>query len=280
MRRHLGRKIGYQAFIHVMLAIFLVSALFPVYWMINTSLKTDSEIYLKVPTFIPKDPTLAAYDRLLTKTAFPQGLWNSLFLAITVSLITIFFSMLASYAIARLKFKGSRIMSRSVLYTYLMPRTLLFIPLYILAVSMGINNSRFGLIIVYPTFTIPYAMWMLIAYFKTVPAEIEESAMIDGCGSWRLMFRIFFPLVVPGIVSTFIFCFTLCWNEYLYALIMISDSSLKTFPIILSDLMADDVYAWGPLMAGSVISCIPILLVYSISSSRLTSGMMMGSVKG
>jgi multiple sugar transport system permease protein len=171
-------------------------------------------------------------------------------------------------------------MSRSVLYTYLMPRTLLFIPLYIMAVSLGINNSRLGLIIIYPTFTIPYAMWMLIAYFKTVPREIEESAMIDGCDAWGIMFKIFFPLVIPGIVSTFIFCFTLCWNEYLYTLVMVSERTLKTFPIVLAEMMTDDVYAWGPLMAGSAISCIPIVIIYSLSSSKVTAGLTMGSIKG
>ena len=281
MKKHIqGRKIAYNVFIHALLIIFLVVALFPIYWMLNTSFKTDAELYRRIPTFFPKNPSIAGYVRLFDRTAFLQGLINSIKYALTVSLITIFFCMLAAYSIARLKFKGSRIMSRSVLYAYLMPRTLMFIPMYLLAAGLGILNTRLALIIIYPTFTIPYALWMLIAYFRTVPVEIEESAIIDGCGPWRLMFSVFFPLVIPGIVSTFIFCFTLCWNEYLYALLMVTDSTLKTFPLILSDLMVDDLYAWGALMAGSVISCVPILLMYSILSSRLTSGLTVGSVKG
>ena len=176
--------------------------------------------------------------------------------------------------------KGRSVLSRGVLYTYLLPRTMLFIPLYMLAVKLHITNSLFGLGLVYPTFTIPYAMWMLIAYFKTVPREVEEAAVVDGCGPWKLMTTIFFPLAIPGIVSTLIFCFTLCWNEYLYSVVMINDSFYKTFPTMLSELIVDDIFAWAPLMAGSLISCIPILILYSISSKNLTSGFTAGSVKG
>lgn len=265
---------------YLVLTIFLVFSLFPIYWMLNTSLKSNAEIYEKVPTFFPREIRVDAYKRLLFETGFPRALWNSVLIASVVSLMTIFVSMLASYAITRTNLKGRFFMSRCVLYTYLLPRTMLFIPLYMLAVKLGINNSLFGLGIIYPTFTIPYAMWMLIAYFKTVPKEVEEAAVIDGCGPWKLMFQVFFPLVVPGIVSTLIFCFTLCWNEYLYSLIMINDSAFKTFPTMLSELIVDDIFAWAPLMAGSLISCIPILVVYTFSSKNLTGGFTDGSVKG
>lgn len=265
---------------YAVLVIFLIFSLFPIYWMLNTSLKSDTEIYEKIPTFVPREIKFDAYRRLLFETSFPRALTNSIILATVVSLVTIIFCMLAAYAITRTKIRGRSAMSRGVLYTYLLPRTMLFIPLYILAVKMGINNSLFGLGLIYPTFTIPYAMWMLIAYFKTVPVEVEEAALVDGCGPWRLMFRVFFPLVIPGIVSTLIFCFTLCWNEYLYSVIMINDSLYKTFPTMLSELIVDDVFAWAPLMAGSLISCIPILILYSVSSRNLTSGFTAGSVKG
>lgn len=265
---------------YLVLMVFVVCSLFPIYWMLNTSLKSDTEIYEKIPTFFPRDIKPDAYHRLLFETTFPRALFNSILVATIVSLATIFVCMLASYAITRTKMAGRFAMSRGVLYTYLLPRTMLFIPLYMLAVKMGINNSLFGLGLIYPTFTIPYAMWMLIAYFKTVPKEVEEAGVMDGCGPWRLMFRVFFPLVIPGIVSTLIFCFTLCWNEYLYSVIMINDSAFKTFPTMLSDLIVDDVFAWAPLMAGSLISCLPILAVYSLASKNLTSGFTDGSVKG
>lgn len=265
---------------YAVLVVFLIFSLFPIYWMLNTSLKSDTEIYEKIPTFIPREIKFDAYHTLFFETGFLRALTNSIVLATVVSLVTIFFSMLAAYAISRTRMKGRNMLSRCVLYTYLLPRTMLFIPLYMIAVKMGINNSLFGLGLIYPTFTIPYAMWMLIAYFKTVPIEVEEAARVDGCGPWKLMFEVFFPLVVPGIVSTLIFCFTLCWNEYTYSLIMINDSIFKTFPTMLTDLIVDDVFAWAPLMAGSLISCIPILILYSFSSRNLTGGFTAGSVKG
>lgn len=268
-----------QTLCYIVLVLVIVLALFPVYWMLNTSFKTDTEIYLKIPTFFPKEFVTKAYHTLFFDTPFLQSIRNSFIVSVAVSIFTIFFSMLASYAIARMKVRGSGLISRCVLYTYLMPRNLLFIPLYMLVARFGLSGKTGSLLLVYPTFTIPYAMWMMIAYFKTVPRELEESALIDGCNRWQVMFKIFFPLTVPGIVSTFIFCFTLCWNEYLYALVMITDSASKTFPIMLSDMMIDDMFAWGPLMAGSVLSCVPVLLLYSLSSTQITGGITSGAVK-
>lgn len=264
---------------YILLTCVVVIALFPVYWMINTSFKTDTEIYLKNPTFFPKNFVTDAYYELFLETPFLRCIWNSTYVSIIVSALSIFFSMLASYSITRLRVRGSKMLSKCVLYTYLMPRNLLFIPLFMLVSALGISGSTGSLILIYPTFTIPYAMWMMIAYFKTVPKELEEAALIDGCSRWQVMFKIFFPLTIPGIVSTFIFCFTMCWNDYLYALVMITDSASKTFPLMLTSLMIDDVFAWGPLMAGAVLSCIPVLILYSFSSTRLTGGLTAGAVK-
>lgn len=264
---------------YILLAVVIVIALFPVYWMINTSFKTDTEIYLKTPTFFPKNFVTDAYYELFTETPFLQCIWNSTYVSVIVSVLTIFFSMLASYSITRLNVKGSKVISKCVLYTYLVPRNLLFVPLFMLISAIGMSGTTGSLILVYPTFTIPYAMWMMIAYFKTVPMELEEAALIDGCSRWQVMFRIFFPLTIPGIVSTFIFCFTMSWNDYLYALIMITDSANKTFPLMLTSLMIDDVFAWGPLMAGSVLSCVPVLILYSVSSTKITGGLTAGAVK-
>lgn len=266
-------------FQYIMLALVIIVALFPVYWMINTSFKTDTEIYLKNPTFFPKNFVTDAYYELFVDTPFLRCIWNSTYVSLIVSALSIFFSMLASYSITRLHVKGSKTISKCVLYTYLMPRNLLFIPLFMLVSAMGISGSTGSLILIYPTFTIPYAMWMMIAYFKTVPMELEEAALIDGCSRWQVMFKIFFPLTIPGIVSTFIFCFTMSWNDYLYALIMITDSASKTFPLMLTSLMIDDVFAWGPLMAGSVLSCVPVLVLYSFSSVKITGGLTAGAVK-
>lgn len=264
---------------YILLISVIVIALFPVYWMINTSFKADTEIYLKNPTFFPKNFVTDAYYELFFETPFLRCIWNSTYVSVIVSALSIFFSMLASYSITRMHVKGSKIISKCVLYTYLMPRNLLFIPLFMLVSALGLSGSTESLILIYPTFTIPYAMWMMIAYFKTVPMELEEAALIDGCSRWQVMFKIFFPLTIPGIVSTFIFCFTMSWNDYLYALIMLTDSASKTFPLMLTSLMIDDVFAWGPLMAGSVLSCVPVLVLYSFSSTKITGGLTTGAVK-
>lgn len=273
------QKIMNKTLCYFVLAICLIAVLFPIYWMINTSFKSDTEIYLSNPTFFPKDIVLNGYKRLFLDTPFVRSIMNSLFVSLSVAVITVFFSMLASYSIARLNIKGGKTLSRCILYTYLVPKNLLFIPLYMLLSAVGIVGSRASLIFLYPTFTIPYAMWMMIAYFKTVPKEMEDAAKVDGCNHIKTMFLVFFPLARPGIVSTFIFCFTLAWNEYLYAFVMITDTGAKTFPLMLSELMIDDVFAWGPLMAGSILSCLPIFLIYIFASSHVTGGITAGGVK-
>ena len=275
----LRRKLLVNALKYAILLILLVTALFPVYWMLNTSLKTNNEIYRSIPTFFPELPSLDAYRELLYGTNFLQSAWNSFTIAMVVSVVSVFFSALASYAISRTNMRGAKAISRGILYTYLMPASLIFIPIYMLVNRLGIPRNQVGLMIIYPTHTIPYAMWMLIAYFRTVPREIEESAFVDGCGYLRCMFQIFFPLTIPGIVSTLIFSFTLSWNEYMYALVIVSDSTAKTFPLMLTDFMVDDTYAWGPLMAGSVLACVPILLIYTVFSRFVTGGLVAGSVK-
>ena len=273
------KKVINQVICYFVLALFLLAVLFPIYWIINTSLKSNTEIYLSNPTFFPQTLVFDGYRKLFLDTPFVQSIVNSFIVSLSVAVITVFFSMIASYSIARLNVRGGAALSKGILYTYLVPKNLLFIPLYIMISAIGIVGSRASLIFLYPTFTIPYSMWMLIAYFKTVPKEMEDAARVDGCGHLQTMFLVFFPLARPGIVSTFIFCFTLAWNEYLYAFVMITDSAAKTFPLMLSDLMIDDLFAWGPLMAGSFLSCLPIFLLYILASSQITGGITVGAIK-
>jgi multiple sugar transport system permease protein len=269
----------YRFFCYALLAVILAVSLFPIYWMLNTSFKLDKEIYLAVPTFYPHVFSLDGYITLFTKTSFLPSLYNSALVSLIVSILSVFFCMLAAYSISRLNVWGGRGFSKGVLYTYLLPRTLMFIPLYMMASKLKIAGSTIGLMIIYPTFTKPYSLWTLIPYFRTIPKEIEESALVDGGSLWCLMFQVFFPLCIPGIAATFIFCFTQCWNEYIYALVMITDSWARTFPLMLSGLMVDDIYAWGPLMAGAVLSCLPILFVYVLSSGKVIGGLTAGAVK-
>lgn len=274
-RRTFGQKLA----TYITLACLLVIALFPLYWMLNTSLKTNGEIYSITPTFWPKQLTLSGYEKLFTEKKFLNNIKNSLIVALTVSIVSIVVSVFAGYAIAKLRFTGKRLVSNGILYAYLMPRAVMFIPLYILVTSLGIGNSIYGLMLIYPTITIPYATWMMISYFQSIPDEIEEAAAIDGCSRLRTLLQIVFPLSAPGIAATFIFAFTLCWSEYLYALVIITDSAMKPITLGLSDMIVGDVYAWGPLMGGSMVASVPVVVLYLLVSKYMVSGLTMGGVK-
>lgn len=268
-----------QIVVYATLAILLIFALFPLYWMFNTSFKSNGEIYNMTPTFWPKHFTWSGYEKLLFEKNFLVNVKNSLFVSMVVAFASIIVSMLAAYAISKLQFTGRNLISRGILYAYLMPRAVLFIPLYMLVSAIGLNNSIWGLMIIYPTITIPYATWMLISYFRSIPVEIEEAAMIDGCTRARTMWNIIFPLSAPGIAATFIFAFTLCWSEYLYALVVVTKSADKPITLGLSDMIVGDVFAWGPLMGGSILASIPVIIMYLFTSKYMVSGMTVGGVK-
>jgi multiple sugar transport system permease protein len=276
----IDHRLTQRIILFLTLFILLLVALFPIYWMINTSLKTDSEIYNPIPTFWPKKVVLVAYQTLFLKTGFMIFLKNTIIVSSVVSFLSLFFSMLAAYAIVKFDFSGKRIFSKSILYAYLMPKPVMYIPLYMVTVFVGLANTLNGLILIYPTIIIPYATWMLIAYFKSIPDELEEAAFIDGCSRLRTMFIIAFPLAAPGIVATWIFSFTLCWGEYLYALTIVSNNAFKTISLGLADLIQDDIYAWGQLAAGSILASLPIVLMYMLASKYIVSGMTVGGVKG
>jgi multiple sugar transport system permease protein len=273
-------KMTRKTLTYATLFVFLLCALFPIYWMFITSIKTEMEVYNLVPTFWPQKIVWASYTTVFSDQKFVASLRNSLFVATVVSLITIVVSVLAAYAISKLKFLGRKVMSKSILYAYLMPRTVLFIPLYILVCKLGLNNNIFAMVLLYPTFTIPYATWMLISYFASIPKELEEAAVIDGCSKVGAMLRIIFPLSMPGIISTMIFSFTLCWSEYLYALVVLTDEMARTFPLALSNMIVADVFAWGPLMAGAMVATVPVTIMYMFASRYMISGMTLGGVKG
>jgi multiple sugar transport system permease protein len=265
--------------IAALLFILIVLALFPVYWTFNTSIKVQSEIYSMKPSLWPKAPTMQSYTDLLFKRDFLRSVGNSFLVSFVVSAGSVLLSALAGYAFARLKFRGSHIFSNGILYAYLMPRSILFIPLYVMVTRIGLKDNLAGLMVIYPTFTIPYATWMLTSYFRTIPLAIEEAAEIDGCGRLRSMLQVVFPLAAPGIAATGIFAFTLCWSEYMYALVVISKSELMTLTLALSNMVVADVYAWGPLMAGSIVATLPVLFLYLSMSKYMVSGLTIGAVK-
>lgn len=260
--------------------ILILFCIFPIYWMLITSLKTSTEIYKIVPTFWPQKLTLEGYVELFAEKGYIKNVANSILVSMIVAFGSIFISMPAAYAIARIKFKGRKHISKGILISYLMPRTVLFIPLYLLVTQLGLSNSLWGLVLVYPTITIPYATWMMISYFQSIPYDIEEAAIIDGCSRVQAMMKVCFPLAKPGVVSTLIFSYTLCWSEYLYALVIINKAEFKTIPLALADMVVGDVYAWGPLMGGSLIASIPVIILYLAFNRNMVGGMTAGGVKG
>lgn len=264
----------------VFLVVCLAVALFPIYWMINTSLKGQAEIYAKVPTLFPHELTMSAYEYLLTQTNFLSSLKNSLIIAIAVSVLSILVAYPVAYTLARVKFKGRKLFSKTVLFMYLLPTTILYIPLYMLVAKLSLTNTIWGLIVIYPTFTLPYVAWILIPHIAAVPQDLEEAARVDGCSRIGTMYKIVFPLALPGIISTTIFAFAMCWGEYMYALVNLTSSDVQTFPLVISGLIYGDMPPWNQLMAGGVLAGIPIIIIYMIASSGLVGGATDGGVKG
>lgn len=260
-------------------AVMLLVSLFPIYWMLNTSFKTQGEIYRQIPTLIPQEPTTEAYEYLYTGTEFLNSLKNSLLIAISVATFSILVAYPVSYAVARIKFRGRSLLTKSILITYLIPSSVLYIPLYMFLSNLKLTNSIYGLMLIYPTFTLPYVAWMLIPQVGSVPYEIEEASIIDGCNRWQAMMKIVLPLSFPGIISTFIVSFSMSWGEYLYALVNVSSSNQKTFPLVISGLIFGDIYPWGQIMAGAITACVPILLIYILASNFVVGGVTAGGVK-
>ena len=276
-RRRWG-KIG----THVLLVPFLLFALFPFYHMAMTSLKTDRELYDRhaVPLLIRQGPTVQHYVRLLTETQFLTWTKNSLlvtFLATTVSLVI---GTLAAYALARLKFVGVGGLGTAIFVTYLVPTSLLFLPLAQVVNWLGLGDSKWALVVTYPTFLVPFCTWLLIGYFRTVPKEVEECALVDGATRFQALWRIVLPIAVPGLVCAALFAFTLSWNEFIYALTFTSSSEEITASVgVTSELIRGDIYFWGQLMAGAMLGSIPIVILYVFFLDYYVSGLTAGALK-
>ncbi len=263
----------------VFIAVCLLCALLPIYWMLCTSLKTEGEIYSKVPTLFPHHLTFSAYTHLLTKTNFLNAMKNSLIVAASVSIFSIIIAYPTAYTLARTKFRGKQFLSKSVLFTYMLPTSVLYIPLYILVSRLGLTNTLWGLMLIYPTFTLPYVAWILIPHIAAIPMGLEEAAKMDGCSQFRIMYQIVFPLALPGIISTTIFAFAMCWGEYLYALVNLTSTSVQTIPLVISGLVFGDMPPWNQLMAAAIMACGPIVIIYMLASSSLVGGATAGGVK-
>lgn len=273
-REWIGRALSYAA-----LGIAVLIVLFPVYWMITTSLKLPREI-VRTPSLWPQVFTLNNYAILLNDKGFLLNIRNSLFVAGTVTLISLFISSFAAYSIMRFRYRFRGLIGRLILFAYLTPTSLLFIPLSILMARLGLGNSLHGLILVYLTFSLPLSTWLLSGYFRGVPRELEEQGMIDGLSRFGALVRIVLPLSAPGLAAVSIFTFTGAWNELLLALVLTTSESVRTAPLALNYLITSDVLPWGPLMAGAALSSLPLMILYFVAQRFMVQGLTAGSVKG
>jgi multiple sugar transport system permease protein len=267
--------------LYIPLFIILVVLLFPFYWMGLTSIKPDEQL-IDMNTYNPfwvVHPTFKHISKLLFETQYPRWLWNTMYVAVGATTLSIIASVLAAYAIVRLRFKGADTVGILIFFAYLVPPSILFIPLASVIQAYGLFDSPLSLILVYPTLLIPFSTWLLMGYFKTIPFELEECALIDGASRWQILVKIVVPLAIPGLISAFIFSFTLCWNEFIYALTFLQSTPNKTVPVaIVNEFVDGDVYKWGSLMAGALVGSLPLVILYAFFVEHYVSAMT-GAVK-
>jgi multiple sugar transport system permease protein len=263
----------------VLLAL-LVIVVFPFYWMTVTSFKGEEQMRSLVSMFWPRPLVLDNYRQLLGKTDFLAWYGNSVTVAVSSTLLAAAIGTIGAYALARLSFLGRAFMSSAVLITYLVPPSILFIPLYAQMRNLGLADSLAGLIAAYPSFTVPFVTWLLMGYFESIPLELEEAAMIDGATRFGAFRRVILPLAAPGVLAASLYAFTQAWNEFLYALVFITDVKLRTLPVGLSTFITGDVYGWGYLMAGAVLTTLPVIVAYIYLQRYMVEGLTAGSVKG
>ncbi len=266
--------------LYLPLLVFVVVLLFPFYWMAITAVKPDGELLSREGNpFWVVGPTLDHFRHLIFETQFPAWLWNTLLVSVVATFLSLTTSVLAAYAIERLRFRGSHHVGLAIFLAYLVPPSILFIPLAAIVYQLGLFDTRWALILTYPTFLVPFCTWLLMGYFRSIPFELEECALIDGATRWEILTRIVLPLAVPGLISAGIFAFTLSWNEFIYALTFVSSSEVKTLAVgVVTELVQGDVYQWGPLMAGALCGSLPVAIIYSFFVEYYVAGMT-GSVK-
>jgi len=274
---------GIRKLIHVYLplSIIMVVLIFPFYWMVLTSIKPDAQL-INMDKFNPfwvVEPTFKHIQKLLFESEYPRWLWNTMYVSVVATALSLFASVFAAYALVRIRFKGAELVGAMIFLAYLVPPSILFIPLATIIQAYGLFDSPMALILVYPTILIPFSTWLLMGYFKTIPYELEECALIDGATRLQILIKIILPLAVPGLISASIFSLTLCWNEFIYALTFVSSSEMKTVPIgVVTELVEGDVYHWGSLMAGALLGSLPVAVLYSFFVEHYVSGMT-GAVK-
>jgi len=277
-----GRQLGTRLLrLYLPLAVCLILMLFPFYWMVITSIKPNRELYSqKIMPLIVHQPTLKHYVDLLTETNFLTWTYNTMLVAIITTAVSLVLGTTMAYPLARMKFPGAAVVAIGVAATYLVPKPLLFIPMADIINRLGLGNTLTEVMLTYPTLLIPFSAWLLMGYFKSVPRELEEAARIDGASRVQAMTRIVLPLCTPGLLSAGIFAFTLAQNEFLYALIFLAKSEVRTVPVgVITELIRGDVFYWGQLMAAALLGSVPVAIIYSFFVDYYVAGLTAGSVK-
>jgi len=262
-----------------LLLFFLLWTVIPFLWMFMASIKTNKEIYSPEFTIFPKQVFLGHYADLLNGP-FMMWLRNSTIVSLTSTLLSLVLGSFGAYAITRLQFKGRKVIAVGLVGTYLLPASLLFIPLFQIIANLNMTDSIYGLMLVYPTFTLPFCTWLLMSYFRSIPVELEEAALIDGCGRLGVLFRIVLPLAAPALVVVALFSFTQGWNEFLYAFVFTSSTSSRTLTVGLTLMLGEDVFYWGKMMAGALLTALPPVIMYTLAQRLVIRGLTVGGVKG
>src|ERR1700746_1631440 len=262
--------------LYLPLGIIVFILLFPFYWMGLTSIKPDDQLLDldKYNPVVTLNPTLKHFHKLLFESYYPHWLWNTMYVAICATVLSIIASVFAAYAIVRLRYKGANLVGGLIFLAYLVPPSILFIPLATVVFQYGLFDSPLALILTYPTILIPFSTWLLMGYFKTIPFELGECALTAGGSRWQILVKIVLPLAIPGLISAFIFCFTLCWNEFISALTFLQSTQNKTVPVaIVNEFVDGDVYRWGALMAGALAGSLPLVILYAFFVGHYFSAM-------
>jgi multiple sugar transport system permease protein len=276
----LARERVQSAVSYAILLTLLLIVVFPFYWMTITSFKGETQMRSLASMFWPNPFSGENYAHLLGKTEFLGWYRNSIVVSVSSTLLATAIGTIGAYALARLRFLGRAFMASAVLITYLVPPSILFIPLYAQIRNLGMADSLTGLIVAYPSFTVPFVTWLLMGYFESIPEELEEAAMIDGATRFGAFRRVVLPLAAPGLLAAALYAFTQAWNEFLYALVFITNVKLRTLPVGLSTFITGDVYGWGYLMAGAVLTTLPVIAAYVYLQKYMVEGLTAGSVKG
>ena len=279
---HHGLPLIKRPFLYFLAIVSTVFFLFPFLWMLIVSLKPDPELYnLKAFPFWIKNPTFSHITYLFRNTSFLTWTRNSFVVAFASTAISLIIGILAAYGLARIRFKGSAGLALAIFVTYLVPTSLLFLPLSSVVSFLGLSNSYWSLVVTYPSFLIPFCTWLLLGYFRTIPMALEESAMMDGCNRLQALIHVVLPLAIPGIVCVGLFGFTMSWQEFIYSLTFISTASQKTLPpgIVTELIRGGDIFYWGSLMAACLLASIPVAILYSAFLDYFVAGLTAGAVK-